>query len=76
MPVSPIIGTRDRTGPGRNLMRPGVGYELGRHDRLGRMAAASIPGAVPFERPGLGHMPHVGNFEAFGKVVDQAIGGR
>jgi pimeloyl-ACP methyl ester carboxylesterase len=74
VPVSLIIGTRDRTGPGRNWMRPGVEYELGRYDRLGRTAAASIPGAVLFELPGLGHMPHIENFEAFSKVFDQAIG--
>lgn len=74
VPVSLIIGTRDRTGPGRNWMRPGVEYELGRYDRLGRTAAALIPGAVLFELPGLGHMPHIENFEAFSKVFDQAIG--
>lgn len=74
VPVSLIIGTRDRTGPGRNWMRPGVEYELGRYDRLGRTAVALIPGAVLFELPGLGHMPHIENFEAFSKVFDQAIG--
>ena len=31
-----ILGTRDRTGPGRNWMKTGVTYELGRYDQLGK----------------------------------------
>lgn len=74
VPVSLIIGTRDRTGPGRNWMRPGVEHELGRYDRLGRTAAAQIPGARLHELPGLGHMPHIENFDMFSKAFDLAIG--
>ena len=36
VPVSLIIGTRDRTGPGRNWKKAGVIYHLGRYDLLGK----------------------------------------
>ena len=36
VPVSLILGTRDRTGPGRNWKKTGVNYDLGRYDLLGK----------------------------------------
>ena len=36
VPVSLILGTRDRTGPGRNWKKTGVNYNLGRYDLLGK----------------------------------------
>ena len=74
VPVRLIIGTRDRTGPGRNWKKPGVDYEMGRYDRLGSTAARLIPDAVLYELTGLGHLPHVENFERFTDVLDQALG--
>tara|TARA_R110000772_G_scaffold64210_3_gene143772 strand:+ start:102234 stop:103298 length:1065 start_codon:yes stop_codon:yes gene_type:complete len=73
VPVSLIIGTRDRTGPGRYWMRPGVDYELGRYDRIGQAAVKLIPNAKLFELPGLGHLPHIENFERFSAALDQAL---
>ena len=36
VPVSLILGTRNRTGPGRNQKKTGVNYDLGRYDLLGK----------------------------------------
>lgn len=73
IPVRLIIGTRDRTGPGRNWKKPGVDYELGRYDRLGKAAAELIPDAELYELKDLGHLPQVENFERFRHVLDRAL---
>ncbi len=73
IPVRLIIGTRDRTGPGRNWKKPGVNYELGRYDRLGKAAARLIPDAELFELTDLGHLPQIENFERFKNVLDRAL---
>lgn len=76
VPVSLIIGTRDRTAPGRNWMKPGTVHELGRYDRLGKAAAALIPGLALYELPGLGHLPHIEDFAVFQGALDKALGDR
>ena len=73
MPVSLIIGTRDRTGPGRNWKKEGVDYELGRYDKLGKRAAALIPHAQLFELDNLGHLPHIEDFERFKITLQQSL---
>jgi pimeloyl-ACP methyl ester carboxylesterase len=73
VPVKLIIGTRDRTGPGRNWKKDGVNYELGRYDQLGKKAAALIPDAQLFELDDLGHLPHIEDFARFKAVFKQAL---
>lgn len=73
VPVRLIIGTRDRTGPGRNWKKPGVDYELGRYDRLGKAAARLVPDAKLYELTGLGHLPQIENFERFKNVLEKAL---
>lgn len=73
VPVSLIIGTRDRTGPGRHWKRPGIDYELGRYDNLGRAAVKRLPNARLFELEGLGHLPQIENFERFKSVLEQVL---
>lgn len=73
MPVKLIIGTRDRTGPGRNWKKQGVDYELGRYDKLGKSAAALIPKAQLFELDDLGHLPHIEDFDRFKAVFIKAL---
>ena len=36
VPVSLILGTRDRTGPGRKWKKTRVNYDLGRYNLLGK----------------------------------------
>lgn len=73
VPVKLIIGTRDRTGPGRNWKRLGVTYELGRYDQLGRSAAKLIPDAKLYELKDLGHLPQIENFERFKSALNSAL---
>ena len=73
VPVRLIVGTRDRTGPGRNWKKPGVDYELGRYDRLGKAAASLIPDAELYELNDLGHLPQIENFERFKDVLEKAL---
>jgi pimeloyl-ACP methyl ester carboxylesterase len=73
VPTTLIIGTRDRTGPNRANMRPVVSRELGRYDRLGKDAASRIPDAELIELDGVGHLPHIEEFERFKEALVQAL---
>lgn len=73
VPTTLIIGTRDRTGPGRGWKKEGVTYELGQYQILGKLAAAQIPNSTLYELEGLGHMPQIEDFDAFKKVFEKAI---
>ncbi|UZJ43684.1 alpha/beta hydrolase [Marinimicrobium sp. C6131] len=71
VPTHLIIGTRDTTGPGRGWKKPGVDYELGRYDRLGKSAADTIPDATLHELDGIGHMPQFEAFERYAAKLDK-----
>ncbi|MEX2964436.1 alpha/beta fold hydrolase [Microbulbifer sp. TYP-18] len=73
VPVTLIIGTRDRTAPGRNWKKPGVDYELGRFDLLGKKAVKIIPNATLYELHGLGHLPQIENFPKFKETLAKAL---
>ncbi|WP_339723192.1 alpha/beta hydrolase [uncultured Paraglaciecola sp.] len=73
MPVSLILGTRDRTGPGRNWQKQGNEYELGRYDKLGKKVLSIIPNGALYEMQGLGHLPHIEDFTRFTQVLTQAL---
>lgn len=66
--VSLIIGTRDRTGPGRGWMKKGTKYELGRYDRLGKTFKRTLPSATVIELENLGHMPQFEDYKRFAKA--------
>jgi len=68
-----IIGTRDKTGPGRGWLKPGVNRTLGDYQKLGKKAQKLIPGSILIELEGLGHMPHFEDYQAFVKAFDQAL---
>lgn len=73
VPTTLILGTRDRTGPGRNWKRPGVTRELGRYDRLGEEAQKLIKEAELIRLEEIGHLPHIENFEKFTAALAQAL---
>ncbi|MDZ8118531.1 alpha/beta hydrolase [Pontiella agarivorans] len=73
VPTVLILGTRDRTGPGRGWKRPGVTHELGRYDLLGERMKKRIPEMTLYELSDLGHLPQIEDFERFRTVFDQAI---
>lgn len=68
-----IIGTRDRTAPGRAWLRPGVTRELGRYDRLGKEVLKLNPDIKLYELPGLGHMPQFEDYQSFQRVFKQVF---
>ena len=68
VPTHLIIGTRDRTGPGRNWKKDGVDHKLGQYQHLGKQAAQAIPNATLYELAGLGHMPQIEDYEKFKPV--------
>ena len=65
-PTLLIIGQRDRTAPGKDLVPPEAAARLGDYPSLGRRAAAAIPGAELVEIEGAGHLPQV---EAFDRTI-------
>ena len=73
MPVSIIIGTRDRTGPGRNWKKAGVEYKLGRYDNLGKKIKNRNPKINIIELDGIGHMPQVEDFERYRKALEVSL---
>ncbi|MCB9680618.1 MAG: alpha/beta hydrolase [Alphaproteobacteria bacterium] len=59
VPTLLLIGDRDRTALGKNLVPAEVAATMGDYPRLAREAAARIPGATLVLLPGLGHLPQV-----------------
>lgn len=68
-----IIGTRDKTGPGRGWLKKGVTRKLGDYITLGKNANSLIKDSTLIELAGLGHMPQYENYDAFIKAFNQAI---
>ena len=73
VPTALIIGTRDTTGPGRNWKREGIEHTLGQYDKLGKKAAQLIPNAKLYEMEGLGHLPHIEDFEHFAEILSRVL---
>ena len=68
IPVTLIIGTRDRTGPGRAFKKPGATYKLGQYQVLGKQVADSLQQGRLIELDGLGHMPQFEDWQRFKAV--------
>ncbi|HYM03552.1 MAG TPA: alpha/beta hydrolase [Stellaceae bacterium] len=58
-PTLLIIGQADHTAPGRPAAPPDLGKLMGNYPKLGRDAAAAIPGARLVEIEDVGHIPHL-----------------
>lgn len=65
VPTLLIIGQRDTTALGKNLVAPELKAELGNYPELGRLANQTIPDSTLVELDGLGHLPHIEAFERF-----------
>ncbi|AIG00016.1 alpha/beta fold hydrolase [Alteromonas australica] len=65
VPTTLILGTRDRTAPGRANKRDDVTRELGRYDKLGAEITARNPSIQVIELEGLGHLPQIEDFSRF-----------
>lgn len=68
VPSTLIIGTRDRTGPGRFWKKPGVTYKLGQYQNFKSKVNSLNPKINVIELKGLGHMPQYEDFETFSNV--------
>jgi pimeloyl-ACP methyl ester carboxylesterase len=64
-PTLLIIGTRDRTALGKPLVADKVRETMGLYGELGKITQKKIPVAQLVELPGIGHMPHIENFNGF-----------
>ena len=73
VPVSLILGTRDRTGPGRNWKKTGVNYDLGRYNLLGNRVKKMNSNINLIELEGLGHLPQIEDFESFYSELEKVL---
>lgn len=65
-PTFLIIGTRDKTAPGRGWKKKEYEHiKLGQYKRLAQMSHKEIPGSTLYELNGLGHMPQFEDYETF-----------
>ena len=69
VPTLLIIGERDRTAIGKNLVPKEVAATMGQYQELGKAAAKAIPGAKLVALPGIGHAPQVEAFEDYLKAL-------
>jgi len=69
VPTLLIIGERDRTAIGKNLVAKEVAATMGQYQDLGKAAAAAIPGAKLVALPGVGHAPQVEAFDDYLKAL-------
>ncbi|WP_309386138.1 alpha/beta fold hydrolase [Cerasicoccus frondis] len=65
MPTLLIIGQRDTTALGKNLVSPEQKKLLGNYPALGRAAHEAIPDSELVEIPGIGHLPHIEAYDQF-----------
>lgn len=70
MPTLLIIGQRDRTALGKNLVSKEVAATMGNYPQLGKETAKKIKNSTLVELEGVGHMPHI---EAFDKFIDPLL---
>ena len=69
VPTLLIIGTRDRTALGKNLVSEKVRATMGLYDELGQATRNKIPNAKLVELFNLGHLPHIEDFDRFIKPL-------
>lgn len=70
LPTLLIIGQRDETALGKNLVSEEVRKTLGNYPQLGKETAKKIKNATLVELEGVGHLPHI---EAFNRYIDPLL---
>lgn len=66
-PTLLIIGQRDRTALGKDMVDAQTRATLGNYPQLGRRTAEAIPNATLVEIEGVGHLPHI---EAYPRFIE------
>jgi pimeloyl-ACP methyl ester carboxylesterase len=74
VPTLLLIGARDRTAVGRDLVAPEVASRMGDIPSLARQAARRIGGARLVEIPGAGHLPQVEAFPRYREALLTFLG--
>jgi len=69
VPTLLIIGQRDRTALGKDLVSQEVKETMGNYPDLGRKTKAKIPDSELVEIEGIGHLPHIESFDRFIKPL-------
>jgi pimeloyl-ACP methyl ester carboxylesterase len=65
VPTLLIIGQRDRTAIGKNLVAEDIRKTMGNYPELGKATQQKIKGSQLIEIDGVGHMPHIERFDQF-----------
>lgn len=73
MPVLLIIGQADRTALGKAKAPVEVQGKLGNYPVLGHQTAKKIPNAKLVEIAGVGHLPHIEEYELFIKPLKEFL---
>lgn len=69
-PTLLIIGQRDRTALGKNLVSEEVRKTMGLYPELGRKTHEKIPNSQLVELDNIGHLPHI---EAFDRFIEPLV---
>ena len=64
-PTLLIIGQRDRTALGKNLVSEEVRKTMGNYPELGRTTQKAIPNSKLIEIDNIGHLPHIESYDRF-----------
>ena len=68
-----IMGTRDKTGPGRKWKKDGVTYKLGNYKKLAIKTKQRIKNSTLYTLEGLGHMPFFEDYDRFSKIFKKVL---
>lgn len=69
VPTLLIIGDRDRTALGKNLVDKAILNKIGQYQKLGPAIAKEIPVSSLVILKGIGHLPHIEAYEKFKQVL-------
>lgn len=75
VPTLLLIGELDRTALGKNLVPDSIRATLGNYPALGHQTQEKIPRCQLILLPGIGHVPHMEDFEKFIRPVLEFLKG-
>jgi pimeloyl-ACP methyl ester carboxylesterase len=73
VPTTLLIGTRDRTAIGRDLVDKETAQQMGDYTKLGKTVAEQIPDAKLVEFDDVGHLPHIEAPDRFFAALEKAL---
>ncbi|GAB3172863.1 alpha/beta fold hydrolase [Telluribacter humicola] len=74
VPTVLIIGQRDKTALGKDLVSEAVAKTMGNYATLDQEVASEIPNSRLLELEEIGHLPHIENFQLFKEQLNKALG--